>query len=312
VSARRVTAFAPASVGNVAIGFDILGFAVDALGDKVTAARSANSGVSIVGSSGVVTNIPRQPEKNTAGRAVAALLDAVRPGFGIELHIEKGIPLGSGLGGSAASAVAAVVATNGLLAESLPKVELLKFAMQGEAVASGSLHVDNIAPSLFGGLVLTVGIDHPRVKQIPVPAGIRAVLVHPHMFLSTKKARGILKRAVEMSDFVWQTANLAGFISGCYTNDIDMIRASFEDVVIEPQRQNLIPGFAKARAAALRQGALGCSISGAGPTVFAWTLDASAANTRDAMTHAFAAENIQVDAWIVGLDSSGARVVETA
>ena len=108
--------------------------------------------------------------------------------------------------------------------------------MQGEAVASGSLHVDNIAPSLFGGLVLTVGIDHPRVKQIPVPAGVRAVIVHPHMFLSTAQARAILKRSVELSDFVWQTANLAGFISGCYTNDLDMIRASLEDVVIEPQR----------------------------------------------------------------------------
>ena len=120
--------------------------------------------------------------------------------------------------------------------------------MQGEAVASGSLHVDNISPSLFGGLVLTVGIDHPRVKQIPVPPDVRAVILHPHMFLSTKQARAILRRTVEMSDFVWQTANLAGFISGCYTNDLDMIRASFEDVVIEPQRQALIPGFPEVRA----------------------------------------------------------------
>ena len=122
--------------------------------------------------------------------------------------------------------------------------------MQGEAVSSGSLHVDNISPSLFGGLVLTVGIDHPRVKQIPVPQGIRAVLVHPHLFLSTKAARGILKRDVNMSDFIWQTANLAGFISGCYTNDLDMIRASFEDVVIEKQRAQLIPGLRRRCAAA--------------------------------------------------------------
>ncbi len=311
MSARRATAFAPASVGNVAIGFDILGFSVDALGDHVTATRSDTPGVQITGSSGVVTNIPRQPDKNTAGRAVAALLESVKPAFGIELHIDKGIPLGSGLGGSAASAVAAVVAANGLLDTPLSKIELLKFAMQGEAVASGSLHVDNIAPSLFGGLVLTVGIDNPRVKQIPVPAGVRAVLVHPHMFLSTKKARGILKRSVEMSDFVWQTANLAGFISGCYTNDLDMIRASFEDVVIEPQRQNLIPGFANVRAAALREGSLGCSISGAGPTIFAWSLESGAQAVRDAMVREFAAEKIEVDSWVIAIESHGARIVGT-
>jgi hypothetical protein len=145
--------------------------------------------------------------------------------------------------------------------------------MQGEAVASGSMHVDNIAPSLYGGLVLTVGIDHPRVKQIPVPGAIRAVIVHPHMFLSTRQARAILKGSVEMADFVWQTANLAGFISGCYTNDLDMLRECFEDVVIERQRAALIPGFGEVRRAALSAGAIGCSISGAGPTVFAWCLE---------------------------------------
>ena len=197
----------------------------------------------ISGSSGVVKEIPRDPERNTAGRALLAMQEALKPGFGFDVFIDKGIPLGSGLGGSAASAVAAVVAANALLDKPLSKIELLQFAMQGEKVSSGSLHVDNISPSLFGGLVLTVGIDHPRVKQIPVPEGIRAVLVHPHLFLSTKQARGILKREVTMSDFIWQTANLAGFISGCYTNDLDMIRASFEDVVIEKQRSQLIPGF---------------------------------------------------------------------
>ncbi len=310
MSAPSITAFAPASVGNVAIGFDILGFSVDALGDRVTVSRRLGAGVTITGSSGVVTDIPREPHKNTAGRAVLALLDSQQPGFGIDMHVHKGIPLGSGLGGSAASAVAAVVAANGLLAEPLPKLELLKFAMQGEAVASGSLHVDNIAPSLFGGLVLTVGIDHPRVKQIPVPPRVRAVLVHPHMFVSTKQARGILKRSVEMSDFVWQTANLAGFISGCYTNDLDMIRASFEDVIIEPQRQRLIPGFATVRAAALADGALGCSISGAGPTVFAWTLESDASRVRDSMVSAFTAEGIEADAWVIEIASAGARIVE--
>jgi homoserine kinase len=181
--------------------------------------------------------------------------------------------------------------------------------MQGEAVSSGSLHVDNISPSLFGGLVLTVGIDNPRVKQIPVPPGIRAVLVHPHLFLSTKAARGILKLEVTMSDFIWQTANLAGFISGCYTNDLDMIRASFEDVVIEKQRSQLIPGFEAVRAGALAAGALGCTISGAGPTMFAWALDSDAEAVRAAMVGAFTQAGKEVDHWIVPIEARGAYVM---
>jgi homoserine kinase len=310
VNRARATAFAPASVGNVAIGFDILGFAVDALGDRITVSRSATPGVRITGCSGLPVELPTEPERNTAGRALLALNVAAKPDFGFEMHIEKGIPLGSGLGGSAASAVGAVVAANALLPQPLPKIELLKFAMQGEAVASGSMHVDNIAPSLFGGLVLTVGIDQPRVKQIPVPAGVMAVIAHPHMFLSTKQARAILKREVAMSDFVWQTANLAGFISGCYTNDLDLIREGLNDVVIEPQRRQLIPGFSAVRSAAIASGALGCSISGAGPTMFAWAPQAQAESVRQAMVAEFARNGVETDHWVVPVQSAGARVVE--
>jgi len=305
----RATAFAPASVGNVAIGFDILGFAVDALGDKVTVSRRAEPGVEISRIHGIAGELPKDPKHNTAGQALLAMQEALKLPFGFIMEIDKGIPLGSGLGGSAASAVGAVVAANALLAEPVSKLELLKFAMQGEAVASGSLHVDNISPSLFGGLVLTVGIDHPRVKQIPVPPDVRAVIMHPHMFLSTKQARAILKRTVDLSDFVWQTANLAGFISGCYTNDLDMIRASLEDVVIEPQRQALIPGFQDVRRAAMEAGALGCSISGAGPTTFAWARESNASAVRDAMRGEFVRKSIQLDEWIVAIESAGARVV---
>jgi homoserine kinase len=306
---RVATAFAPASVGNVAIGFDILGFSIDAIGDRATAWRVAQPGVRIRAIRGVVADLPLEAQRNTAGRAVMALQEALQPDFGIELELEKGIPLASGLGGSAASAVAAVVAANALLPEPRSALELLMYAMHGEAVASGSMHVDNIAPSLFGGLVLTVGIDHPRVKQIPVPAAIRAVIVHPHMFLSTRQARAILKGSVQMADFVWQTANLAGFISGCYTNDVDMLRESFEDVVIEPQRAALIPGFADVRAAALASGALGCSISGAGPTIFAWCLAPAAAAVCEAMVAEFARHDLQSDHWISAIEPAGARVI---
>jgi homoserine kinase len=310
-AAPRVTAFAPASVGNVGVGFDILGFSVDVLGDRVTASVSATPGVTIKAIKGVDDDLPLEAAQNTAGRAVQALVEAAAPAFGIELEIEKGIPLGSGLGGSAASAVAGVVAANALLSAPFSKLDLLKFAMQGEAVASGALHVDNIAPSLFGGLVLTVGIDHPRVKQIPVPKGVRAVVVHPHLYLATKEARAVLSKTIGMSDFVWQTANLAGFIAGCYSNDVDMIRDSFEDVLIEPQRQSLIPGFADVKAAAMAQGALGCSISGAGPTIFAWALAEQAQSALAAMEAQFASRQIGVDGWVIDIESAGARLVET-
>ena len=303
------TAFAPASVGNVAVGFDILGHSVAALGDRVRVSRRAEPGVVIRSITGVVAGLPLAAERNTAGMAALALNRELALPFGFELEIEKGIPLGSGLGGSAASAVAAVVAAAALLDEPIDRTRLLKFAMQGEAVASGSVHVDNIAPSLFGGLVLTVGIDNPYVKQIPVPESVRCVLVHPHMVLATREARAILRGTVELSDVIWQQANLAGFLAGCYTSDLPLIRESLMDVVIEPQRQVLIPGFVEVKQAALFAGALGCSISGAGPTVFAWAEQQDAENVRSEMVAAFRKHGLETDSWVSPLDREGARVV---
>ena len=304
------TAFAPASIGNVAVGFDVLGHSFQTIGDRVTARRIDTPTVRIASIGGVVADLPKEPEKNTAGMAVLSMVRDLKLDFGFELSIEKGIPLGSGLGGSAASAVAAVVAANALLPKSLDKLELLKFAMKGEQVSSGSVHVDNIAPSLFGGLVLTVGIDNPNVKQIPVPSSVRCVLVHPHMTLSTRAAREILNRSIDLSNVIWQSANLAGFLTGCFTGDLRLIRESLEDVIIEPQRKVLIPGFEQVKQAAISNGALGCSISGAGPTVFAWCEEPQAAAIRDAMVAAFSAHNLGTDAWISTLDPTGARVID--
>jgi homoserine kinase len=305
-----VTAFAPATVANVGIGFDILGHTVDAVGDRVRLRRIDEPVVRIRSITGVAGELPLVSANNTAGRAIQAMHAALGLRHGFELDIDKGIPLASGMGGSAASAVAAVVAANALLEQPVPRLQLLKFAMEGEIVASGSAHIDNIAPCLFGGLVLTVGIDNPRVKQIPVPSSLRCVLIHPHMFLGTREARAILKTDVSRSDFIWQTANLAGFISGCYSNDLDMIRDSFNDVIIEPQRHSLIPGFKAVQRAAMSAGALGCSISGAGPTVFAWAEIQQAEAVRGAMVAAFAANGLQSDCWISPLENYGARVVQ--
>lgn len=303
------TAFAPASMGNVGVGFDILGLSVSALGDQVTLHRRSDRQVLIQRVSGVVTELPREAAKNTAGKALESMVAELGLGFGFDVEIDKGIPLGSGLGGSAASAVAAVVAASALLPAPLGDLELLRFAAEGEAVASGSVHLDNIAPSLFGGLILTVGLDHPRIKRIPVPSGLRAVIVHPHLVLSTKEARRILKKTVELSDVVWQTANLAGFLAACYTNDLPLLKEAFMDVMIEPQRQVLIPGFQAVKAAALSAGALGATIAGAGPTVFAFALEDSASAVQAGMVAAFAAHGLLSDAWISPLDQEGARLL---
>jgi len=306
---QAVTAFAPASVGNVAVGFDVLGHSFQTIGDRVTARRVDTPGVHIVKVGGLVSDLPREAERNTAGMAVLTMVRELGLDFGIELAIEKGIPLGSGLGGSAASAVAGVVAANALLPNPVSRLQLLKFSMKGEAVASGSVHVDNIAPSLYGGLVLTVGIDDPNVKQIPVPPSVRCVLVHPHMTLSTREARQILNRSIDLSLVIWQQANLAGFLTGCFTGDLGLIRASLEDVIIEPQRKVLIPGFEAVKSGAMTNGALGCSISGAGPTVFAWCEVQHAERIRDAMVAGFADHGLASDAWISSLNAEGARLV---
>jgi homoserine kinase len=309
VTPQAAKAFAPASVGNVAVGFDVLGHSVDVVGDRVRATRVPERRVTIASIRGVVTDLPTDPLRNAASMAVLALIERCGVDHGFTLDVDKGIPLGSGLGGSAASAVAGVVAAAGLLSDPPDRLTLLKCAMRGEEAACGTAHVDNIASSLYGGLVLTVGIDDPHVKQIPVPATIRCVLVRPHMELQTRMARQVLQETVRLSDVVWQQANLAGLIAGCFSGDLPLIRASLEDVVIEPQRSKLIPGFDAVKKRAMDGGALGCSISGGGPTVFAWCEEAAATRVREAMVDGFRASGLQADSWVTPITSTGARLV---
>lgn len=306
---RSASAFAPASVGNVGVGFDVLGHAFPVLGDRVRASPTEARGVRIRSITGLVTDLPREAARNTAGRAVQSLLDEARPDFGVELSIDKGIPLGSGLGGSAASAVAAVVAANELLARPLPRAALVAHAVAGETAASGSPHADNVAPALLGGMVLVVG---SALRQIAVPAHLRCVLAHPSLRLETRDARRMLAPKVALADFVRQSANLAGFVTGCQTGDLELIRASFEDVVIEPQRSQAIPGFAAVKAAAFAAGACGCSISGAGPSVFAWCEEPAAAAVLAAMRQAFADAGLDSEGWTSAIGGDGARVEDRA
>ena len=312
------TAFAPATVANVAVGFDILGFAVEAAGDRVTVTKTREPSVTI----GEISDadgapfgpeIPTDPARNTATVGLIALLEERKFDFGFRVSIVKGIALGSGLGGSASSAVASLVAANALLERPLTAEELMPYALLGEQAASGAIHPDNVAPCLFGGLTLVTSLNPFRCVRLPVPREILTVLVHPHVRVDTRAARRLLRAEVPLTDLVKQTASLAGFVAGCYTDDLELIRESLRDHIVEPQRASLIPAFAEVKAAALEAGALGASISGSGPTVFAWvTSDEEAERVRDKMLRAFREHGAtEADSWVSPVSLQGARVLNT-
>lgn len=310
----RATAFAPASVANVAVGFDLLGFSVSNAGDEVTVERIEKAGVEIKSVSGL-TQVPKDATKNTATAGLLRLVHDLHLNFGFEVTIKKGIPLGSGMGGSAASSVAALVAANSLLEKPISEDALLSYALIGEAQASGSYHGDNVAPSLKGGLTLARvrgGKVLPRIDVIslPVPKNVFCVLVHPQLILETKAARGILKPDLTLKTHVEQSANLAGFMAACFRNDLALLKASFTDVAIEPQRSHLIPGFQDVRDSAMKAGALGCSISGAGPSVFAWVHGEDLArDVEKAMIGGFARAGLDSKGWTMPLECPGARII---
>lgn len=314
--AGSATAFAPATVANVAVGFDILGFAVEHVGDRVTVSKTVAPSVSInriTGADGTPADpdIPSDPARNTATVGLMALREDLKLDFGFEVSIDKGIALGSGMGGSAASAVAGVVAANALLERPLEAESLLPYALLGEQAASAAIHPDNVAPCLLGGLTLVTSLSPLRYVRIPVPEGILTVLAHPHTRIDTRHARRLLRAEVPMSDHVRQSASLAGFVAGCYTNDYELIGDCFRDRIVEPQRAALIPGFASVKAAAVGAGALGASISGSGPAVFAWVVGADAAErVRDSMVRAFLENGAaEADSWVSPVSAHGARVV---
>ena len=309
----RAVAFAPASVSNLAVGFDLLGHPIGAWGDRVTVVRRDAPGVAIAEITGVAGPLPTDAAANTAGAALLRLLADHAPSLGVEVRIEKGIPLGSGIGGSAASAVGAVVAANALLPAPLPVEALFPYALAGEAIASGAVHGDNVAPSLFGGLVLVRSAEPPDVVPLPAPDELRCAVVLPRLRLDTREARAVLPKAFPLHDVVHQTANLAGVVAGCFRGDLALVGRSLVDVLVEPHRAPLVRGFAAVKAAALGAGALGCSISGAGPSVFAWCEgDAAAEAAREAMAAAFAEAGVEASGWSGPVGGPGARLEEVS
>jgi homoserine kinase len=307
-----VTAFAPATVSNVACGFDVLGFALDEPGDEVTA-TFAPAGVSIAAIDGDGGRLPREASRNTAGVAVLALLTKLGDPRGVSLTIRKGLPLSSGLGGSAASAVAAVVAVNALLGANASQDTLIQCALEGERLGAGSAHADNIAPAVCGGFVLVRRANPPDIVTLPVPAGLTAVVVHPDLEIETARARALLGDTVPLSDAVKQWANLGAFVHALHTADFALLSRSLEDTIAEPRRAPLVPGLSLIKRAAAEAGALGSSLSGSGPSLFALCRgDEVARRVAEAMTAAVRTHiGGEPQTYISRISGQGARVLST-
>jgi homoserine kinase len=305
---QEATAFAPATIANVAVGFDVLGFAFDDVGDRVTVRRSDSPGVRIASVSG--ESLPADPQQNTAGVALLSMIEDLDLEQGFEVALQKGIPLSSGLGGSAASAVGAVVAANHLLEMSRSREDLLPYALAGEAVASGAAHGDNVVPCLFGGLVAVIpGVSGMTPVHLPVP-NLHCVLVRPNIQLATKAQRQVLPATISLTEHARQSAYLAGFVSALHTGDVALMRTTMQDLIVGPCRSTAIPGFNGMRSAAMDSGAVGCGISGSGPTVFAWCDAEIASSVQDAMLTSLQGQAESVDSWSGAVGGVGARVVE--
>ncbi|MFZ4721742.1 MAG: homoserine kinase [Phycisphaerales bacterium] len=305
---NRARASAPPTVGNVGVGFDLLGHALAGPGDIVTVTRTDRAEVRVTAIRGIGTPLPTDAHRNTAGRAALALLPLFPAGTGLDVEIDKGIAMGSGMGGSASSAVAAAVAVAALLPARPDMATLFHAAVQGEAAATGSAHGDNVAPALLGGLTIAPHEGEPL--RLPVPSWLHAAVVRPHFPLETRRSREVLTAPYAIGDFVRQSEGLALLLAGCHAGDPALIRRGLHDVLVEPRRAPLIPGFAAVKQAALDAGALGASISGGGPSVFAWCADAATATRASrAMQAAFVAAGHASDALVSPVDAPGARVL---
>ena len=272
--AKAIKVFAPASVANVAVGFDILGFALEKPGDEIIIREGKEPGLKITEIRGAQGKLPYDVMKNTAGYAAHRLLAHLGAlDVPLEMEIHKKMPFGSGLGSSAASAVGGVFGVNEFLKTGLSKLDILRYAVEGEEIADGAFHADNVGPALLGGMVLIRDNETLDVKKLPIPRGLFSVVIYPHIEILTRESRGILKPEISFKSAITQTGNLAAFVAGMYTSDFELMGRSLRDVIVEPQRAHLIPNFYDVKEMALSQGCLGFSISGAGPSMFALCTD---------------------------------------
>ncbi len=308
---NSIRAFAPATVANVCCGFDILGFAVDFPGDEVKLTLRSDSEIVVTSITGDGGKLPKEPEKNTASVAVISFLKSINSKQGVDIELKKNLPLGSGMGSSAASGVAALVAINHLMGNQFTREQLVPHAMEAERIACGSAHADNVAPSLLGGFVLVREYSPLDIIKIDATEKIYCTLVHPHLELKTEDSRKVLRQSLHLKDAITQSGNIAGLMIGLTKPDYGLISRSLKDVIAEPIRSAFIPGFSNLRNVAMQAGALGCGISGSGPTIFALseTHDAALA-AGEAIQLEFLKHHLKSDVFVSKVNQQGAYIIE--
>ncbi len=306
---KKVRVLAPATVSNLSCGFDVIGLAMGEPYDIAELELTDTGTVEIAQIKGCGT-LSRDPGKNVVGAVLKAMADSAGNGAGFRIVLEKGIRPGSGIGSSGASAAAAAFAANVLLGGIFSRNETVLFAMEGERLASGAAHADNVAPALFGGITLVRSYDPLDIVQLNVPGELWCVVIHPETEIKTSVARGILDKQIPLDTAVKQWGNLAGLVAGLYSEDYDLIGRSLADFVAEPKRAGLIPGFYELRAASLAAGALGAGISGSGPAVFALCRgEDSAAEVKRSMSEVMRSGGIAFDAYMSPVSQAGARLI---
>ncbi len=306
---NSLTIFSPATVANVSCAFDIMGFAVQDAGDRMTFRKTEQKGLRLTMRN--FPELPSEPEKNVAGVVALAMMERVKPGFGVDIELEKGILPGSGMGSSGASAGGAAFGMNLLLGEPFTTKELVWFAMQGEALASGVAHADNVAPNLLGGFVLVRSTSPLDVVPLHTPSNLWVSLIHPLIEVKTRNARDILKKSLSLKDAVTQWGNVAGLVTALFTEDYSLLARSLHDGIVEPVRSMLIPRFDRLKQAALDAGALGCSISGSGPSVFALSAGrAGAEKVTEAMRRVYASTDVPFETFTSAISPQGCRIVK--
>ncbi|RZS93762.1 homoserine kinase [Aquimarina brevivitae] len=305
---KQIKIFSPATIANLSCGFDVLGCCLDTIGDEMKVSLTDTPRISIEIINGA--NLPTDPEKNVAGVATKALLEHLGKNVGVHITITKGIKAGSGIGSSAASSAGAVWAVNQILGSPLKAKELIPFAMEGERAASGNAHADNVAPALLGGFTLVRSYDPLEVIGLPSPADLYATVIHPHIEIKTSDSRSVLKKNVTLEQAITQWGNLGGLIAGLYTNDYGLIGRSLKDVIIEPLRSILIPAFKEVQYEAVIAGALGCGISGSGPSIFALSKGREIAHkVGQFMGEVYATTKLDYDIHISKINPEGIRVI---
>ena len=305
---NEIKIFSPATVANVACGYDVLGFCLDAVGDEMLIRKVDKKGIRITKIEGF--ELPFKTELNVAGVSALAMYETLQPDCGFEIEIYKNIKPGSGIGSSAASAVGSVFGMNALLGSPYNKTELTQFAMKGEALASKCEHADNLAPALFGGFTLVKSLSPLEILEIPSPDKLYATIIHPQIEVKTADSRAILPKEVKLQEAIVQWANFGSLIHSLHTNNYQLMKRSLHDAIIEPHRSKLIPFYKEVKQAALNAGALGTNISGSGPSIFSLCKGIETATlVSDAIKKVYLSTGIKFDIHISKINIEGIKVL---